>query len=356
MSDKDDIKDLFQKELGNYEVKVDPNLWNGIQSGLSGATAAGGAASGMSIASKVIIGVVIATAATVSSVLIFSSEETKNKNQAQVENTVKAQRENSDELVADKKEVEQIESNTAPNKELVETPIVKEKEVEDNEVENNTSEVPEPKETSENGEPTTEETQENSNPKTETETVTVEKEESTTEEKEEVKPLIVDISIEKQENQYVKFNANGENIRRIEWYFGDGKSSSELSPEHFYEDPGTFEVTAIIHGTDNKVEKSINVTVEVEGKFTKLPNAFTPNNDGQNDEFFVEFEGISELQLNIFNKQQEIIFSTNDPNFKWRGYNSKGESVAEGEYVYVIIAKDKAGNVINKYKTLTVTR
>lgn len=359
MSDKDEIKELFQKELGNYEAKVDPSLWNGIQSGLSGAAAAGGAATGMSIASKVIIGVVIATAATVSSVLIFSNDETKTKNQAKVE-TVNPRNENIDNSDTDINTDKLIESNVEKeHNEVEETTKDEEKVVNSDDIENNIVEAPEVQETTEFLETELEnvETEEPQGQKSEPQSTTVDREEPIIEKKEEVKSLIADINIEKQDNQYVKFIANGENIQRIEWYFGDGRSSSEMSPEHFYEEPGKFEVVAIIHGVDNtKLEKTINVNVEVEGKFTKLPNAFTPNNDGQNDEFFVEFEGINELQLNIFNKQQEIIFSTNDPNFRWRGYDSRGERVPEGEYVYVIIAKDKAGNVINKYKTLTLTR
>lgn len=362
MSDKDEIKELFQKELGNYEAKVDPNLWNGIQSGLAGTSATvGAAATGMSIASKVVIGLVVATAATVSSVLIFTNETNETKISSPVEK-VESEKDvdnssielkESKEIIASKvdtKEQERIEEPSATDVE---------KEASKKEIEYTAVEVPEIKVSSNNEVPEKNSIPEliDQNPKINSESTSVEKEKSSNNNKEEVKPIIADLVIEKQNNQYVKFDVNGENIQRIEWYFGDGKSSSDNSPEHFYEEPGTFEVQAIIHGeSGDKLEKSIKVNVEVIGKFTKLPNAFTPNNDGQNDEFFVEFEGIDELQLNVFNKRQELIFSTNDPNFRWRGYDSKGEIVAEGEYIYVIIARDKAGNVINKYKTLTITR
>jgi gliding motility-associated-like protein len=355
LSDKDEIKELFQKELGNYEAKVDPSLWNGIQSGLSGASAAGGAATGISVASKVVIGVIIATAATVSSVLIFSNEENKSKNNAQVE-TTETKKDVIDEPVFLKTSKENSDLEIDTSKEIKETLAVEKNKIDNNNIEYKVVDVPELKETSEEVIPKLEE-KAAQKAETEPESTIVEKEMPSINEKEQSKAIIADIIIEKQDNQYVKLGVNGENIRRIEWYFGDGRFSSDISPEHFYEEPGTFEVVAIIHGEDdNKLEKSIKVNVVVEGKFTKLPNAFTPNNDGKNDAFFVEFEGINELQLNIFNKRQELIFSTNDPNFRWRGYDSKGERVPEGEYVYVIIAKDKSGNVINKYKTLTVTR
>jgi len=357
LSDKDEIKELFQKELGNYEAKVDPSLWNGIQSGLTGASTAGGTAAGISVATKAVIGVVIATLATISTIVIFSNQEIKREKQTKVEKIepLEEPKENYSEDIAVNESNENSINNEAENKtELIESnTITKEVEEVDNEIKN--VEISEILKTLNEEIPNIEE--ENKYP-TNTSPPTDNNEEKESKDNVELdKPIIADITIVKQDNQYVKFNLAGENIEHVEWYFGDGRSSSEFSPEHFYEEPGKFEVIAIIHGgNDEIIEKTISVNVEVQGRFTNLPNIFSPNNDGINDEFFVEHEGISELQLNIFNKRQELIFTTNDLNFKWRGYDSKGERVPDGEYIYVIIAKDKAGNVINKYETLTVNR
>lgn len=352
MSDKDEIKELFQKELGNYEAKVDPSLWNGIQSGLTGASAAGGTVTGISIATKAVIGVVIATVATIS-VVVLTSEETKTQSQAKVETIEHKQepKENlPEELVVEKSSVKNDNSTPKNQSEINHNPTIEKSEIIDHSLQEiKTDEI-----------------------ELQSEIIVDRKEEeiidttvvsnlevdiSEEEEMETVEPFAADLSIQKQDNQYVKFEIKGEGIERVEWSFGDGRYSNDFSPEHFYEEPGNFEVVAIIYGENNEIiEKSINVSVKVEGKFTNLPNTFTPNNDGSNDEFFVEFEGIKEFQLTIFNQRQELIFSTNELNFRWRGFDSKGERVPEGEYVYVIIAKDKAGNVINKYKTLTITR
>lgn len=358
MKGKDEIKELFQKELGNYEAKVDPSLWNGIQSGLSGVSAAGGATTGMSVATKAVIGVVIATVATISSIVIFSNEEIKGEKQAKVEKIepIQETKENISEDLVVKKTNENFNQPKAENKtEIKETPNI---EVEDKvSVETETIDTPEVNKTNDKGVTKKEESQKPTDTSNPNSTENKNKENENKEEVEKQKPLSADISIEKQENQYVKFKLIGENINNVEWSFGNGRYSNEVSPEHFYEEPGRFEAKATIYGNnDSVIEKKITVNVEVEGRFTNLPNIFSPNNDGSNDEFFVEYEGIEDFQLNIFNKQQELIFTTDDPNFRWRGYNQNGVIIPKGIYIYVIIAKDKAGNVINKYETLEVVR
>ncbi|PHR49890.1 MAG: hypothetical protein COA32_01790 [Fluviicola sp.] len=353
MKGKDEIKELFQKELGNYEAKVDPGLWSGVQSGLSGAVA-GGTATGMSVANKLIISVVIATAAIVSSIVLFTNEDAKNTNQANVEKTNKKEsitNDNSDDLIIEETQENTVDSKVEERNEVSETSTISKKENNNTEIEE--IEIPEvivsEVVVGEKEKPEPQEPVNTSNPN--------EKDNSKEEIKESHKPLSAEISVDKQDNQYVKFNVSGENFTRVEWYFGDGKSSSDIYPEHFYEEPGSFEVVAVLHGEgDEVIEKRININVEVKGKFTKLPNVISPNNDGSNDELFVEYEGIEEFQLTIYNQHQELIYKTDNVDFKWRGTDMKGNLVPVGKYVYVIMARDNAGNVINKYESLDVER
>ncbi|MCP3930608.1 MAG: gliding motility-associated C-terminal domain-containing protein [Bacteroidetes bacterium] len=67
----------------------------------------------------------------------------------------------------------------------------------------------------------------------------------------------------------------------------------------------------------------------------ELPNVFTPNNDGQND-LFVPFRNrfIQRIELNVFNRWGELVFTTTDPKIRWDGKNRKGKDLAEGTYHY----------------------
>ena len=64
-----------------------------------------------------------------------------------------------------------------------------------------------------------------------------------------------------------------------------------------------------------------------------LPNAFSPNGDGENDElqvYFGLFDCIKSLRLSVYNRWGERIYFTVDPFFKWNGLYSKG--ILEGTH------------------------
>jgi len=66
----------------------------------------------------------------------------------------------------------------------------------------------------------------------------------------------------------------------------------------------------------------------------KVPNAFSPNNDGLNDIFKPFHSNVSEYKMYIFNKFGEKVFESNDINIGWDGY-FKGK-IIQDSYVYKI--------------------
>lgn len=80
----------------------------------------------------------------------------------------------------------------------------------------------------------------------------------------------------------------------------------------------------------------------------QMPSAFTPNGDGINDCFGVKKWGnVSHLQLDIYNRFGERIFSGNDSNACWDG-TYKGIAQPLGTYVYQVIAITNCGEVYRK--------
>ncbi len=70
-----------------------------------------------------------------------------------------------------------------------------------------------------------------------------------------------------------------------------------------------------------------------------VPNAFTPDNDGNNDVFGVYGGGISNknFELSIYNRWGDRIWTTNQPDMKWTGNMNDGEYyVPDGVYNYYV--------------------
>jgi gliding motility-associated-like protein len=66
-----------------------------------------------------------------------------------------------------------------------------------------------------------------------------------------------------------------------------------------------------------------------------IPNAFTPNGDGENDywQIFGNLSAFKQVEIALFNRIGEKVFESKDAYFKWDG-TYKGEKVPPGVYVY----------------------
>jgi gliding motility-associated-like protein len=68
-----------------------------------------------------------------------------------------------------------------------------------------------------------------------------------------------------------------------------------------------------------------------------LPNVFSPGGDGINDTYIAWNMGgfIQQVNMNIFNRYGQVVFSTTDPDINWDGYNKNGQLVTTGVYYYI---------------------
>lgn len=74
----------------------------------------------------------------------------------------------------------------------------------------------------------------------------------------------------------------------------------------------------------------------------ELPNAFTPNGDGQND-VFTPFRArfIETIDFKVFNRWGQVVYATTDPQINWKGDNESGKEVSDGVYYYTCYAFEK---------------
>ncbi len=75
-----------------------------------------------------------------------------------------------------------------------------------------------------------------------------------------------------------------------------------------------------------------------------MPNAFTPNADGENDVFRVPYSMAEEVtKFSVYNRWGELIFSTTNLNEGWDG-TFGGKPQSPGTYVWMIEYKDLLSN------------
>jgi len=134
---------------------------------------------------------------------------------------------------------------------------------------------------------------------------------------------------------------------------------TQTSPPPFIEEVKKSE-ELIDETTPLKVDtkkKETEETIEIENyTISKMPDVFSPNNDGVNDFFFVTSEGLSDFNIVIMNSRNETVYQSQNTKFNWDGRALSGEKAPEGKYVYFIIAKDRKGNVVKKHSLLTIVR
>lgn len=113
----------------------------------------------------------------------------------------------------------------------------------------------------------------------------------------------------------------------------------------------TTEYTVV--GTDaNGCTAQDKVTVEVSAETNIfLPNAFSPNGDGNNDvlELYGNLNGIKYFQLLVFDRWGEKVFETNDQYFNWDG-TYRGARQDAAVYIYVMKIVYLNGKTDRTYK------
>ena len=136
------------------------------------------------------------------------------------------------------------------------------------------------------------------------------------------------------------------------WDFGDGSFGDQSHPRHEYKTNGNYMVYLTYKDLFECISYA-NLEVEVTANFDILaPNTFTPNGDGINDVFMPEGVILSGLpfEMVIFNKYGKTIFSTQNTNNGWSGFDQNtGKKCQSGNYLWLVKLENEDGTY-NQYK------
>ncbi len=150
------------------------------------------------------------------------------------------------------------------------------------------------------------------------------------------------------------------------WDFGDGTTSTEFSPVHYYEEEGIYsiELTANNEFDCPSTYRIADAVFAKPDASIVFPNAFTPTSSGSNggeynpnsydnDVFFPLHKGVTEYELQIYNKWGELLFESSDVNIGWDGYY-RGELCKQDVYAWKVRARFSNGETITTAGDVTL--
>jgi len=189
----------------------------------------------------------------------------------------------------------------------------------------------------------------------------------------------------------IKFSTNPDISKEeltVKWDFGDGKTSNNLPATHTYTKEGLYKVSIILTTGNGVCSKKIDLTNELNIRvapsasfsyspkedlslkqlvtFTSnsgnqlkhlwkngdkridstLPNAFSPNFDGINDEFIAsgDLEILKDYKMQLFSRWGNPVFISTDPRVGWDGSLTNANQGAPADtYIYMISYTDNKG-------------
>ena len=144
-------------------------------------------------------------------------------------------------------------------------------------------------------------------------------------------------------------------IQSYQWTSDDGLSCSDCrnptvttyKPRQIYNLTVTY-----LNGCTATVSVIVRIANDLD---VFIPNAFTPNGDGNNDIFTIFGAGIRDVEMTIVDRWGEVVYKTNSIYKGWDGYY-KGEIAQNGVYVYHSFITYLDGKVVEKKGSVTLIR
>ena len=121
-----------------------------------------------------------------------------------------------------------------------------------------------------------------------------------------------------------------------QWDFGDASGSSASNPIHNFGGEGTFPVTLFVSNSQGCTDTVTHYITINDGYTFYAPNAFTPDNNGENDIFLPKGTGwdISRFDMMIFDRWGNVVFHSTDVRSGWNGSLNNDHETAQAD-VYV---------------------
>lgn len=161
----------------------------------------------------------------------------------------------------------------------------------------------------------------------------------------------------------VVFTNQSANAGVFNWNFNDGTTSTTTSPNHTFTNGGMYWV--VLQGTKEGICFDYDsVLIEViELVNYEIPNIFTPNSDGINEEFGIIGTGVKQYDMTIYNRWGNWVIEKSglkpllsNKYRGWDGNTSQRHECSAGVYFYVMKLELITGEIKTEKGTVTLMR
>tara|TARA_B110000495_G_C23030715_1_gene613783 strand:- start:253 stop:2643 length:2391 start_codon:yes stop_codon:yes gene_type:complete len=131
----------------------------------------------------------------------------------------------------------------------------------------------------------------------------------------------------------INFINQSEGATSYYWEFGNDEFSTEVNPMTTYYNDGEVTIMLVAENQAGCLDTVYHTYYIQPEMIFFVPNAFTPNGDGNNDYFFGDGVGVKDYQMRIFNRWGEMIYHSVGKRETWDG-RVNGVIAPNGVYIW----------------------
>jgi gliding motility-associated-like protein len=140
------------------------------------------------------------------------------------------------------------------------------------------------------------------------------------------------------------------------WFFENGEVDSSFNTSRSYGKGGSYSVTLLAVGQRGCSDTARHAFRISDSSSLVLPNVFSPNDDGVNDVYKLETNGISSMSAWVYSRTGVPLHRWDKVNGGWDGRNAAGEPCPQGQYFIVTDAWGFDGKSYKLKGTITLVR
>ena len=163
-------------------------------------------------------------------------------------------------------------------------------------------------------------------------------------------------STEIYEGTDVMFTNSSTGAVSYQWYFGNNDSSNAVNPVYMYEEEGTYQVMLVAYSPEGCADTALMPLTVLPAKRI-IPNVFSPNGDGINDELLIHLPPLENFHVMIYDRWGGMMFESNNIEVSWNGKaGNSGVEAQQGVYYMILRALTKKGEEIEETLDVMLVR